>query len=235
MKTMTLPKELLNLPCPWGMTHWMQRHEQIQTLSYNPSDVKTALNVLERCLCALLQLHLSSGDSIPEDMIQYWDFSAALLARKMPHLDQFEMLKVKEFLIQYGIESPSPILIFDVALYWLWGVTQDICEATLRWLQDDLRGRQESVQALCFLRIVDRYYWQVDEPMKGSLLLASASIGWQKALPLLECVQQNSSSSPQLRQSARDYQQWILGSNGKREDKRKNETNHFVQRITQLA
>lgn len=215
MKTTYVPKELLNLPSPWGMTHGMSRLAVIRRLSDNPSQVKKALNVLERCLSALLQLDISPSDSLPADMMEYWDFSASYLARKMPALDKFEMLKVQEFLVQYGINEPSETLTFDVASYWLCWVTRDIYRATLSWLRDALREAGDSPQATRFLRIVRRYYWQVDESIKQSLLLASASIGWQKALPLLKSIEHNYSTCPQLRQAAQDYQQWILGPEGK--------------------
>ena len=46
MKEITLPKELLNLPQPWGMTHPRERRLLVRSLSDDKDSIKTALNVL---------------------------------------------------------------------------------------------------------------------------------------------------------------------------------------------
>ena len=84
MKEIILPNELFNLPLPWGLARDEQRSQQISSLSYEFNSIKTALNVLERSLCGLCQLTLAETDSIPEDMITYWPFTAELLAMEIP-------------------------------------------------------------------------------------------------------------------------------------------------------
>ena len=212
MKEIKLPAELVKLPHPWGLTDSTERYEQLETLKHGSDEIETALDVLNRCLRTLSRLSPPSIDSIPESLMQYWDFSAEWLAETMPTFDDFEVMKVCEQLKQYEIDSPSANLIEQLSSYWLWWVTRDIYRATLSWLRDALREAGESPPATRFLSIVRHYYWQVDESIKQSLLLASASIGWQKALPLLNSVEHNHSTSPQLRQAAQDYQQWINGS-----------------------
>ena len=116
MKEITLPKELLNLPQPWASTHPDQRRQQLRSLSYDKSSIKTALNVLERSLHSLSLLTYSKTNCIPEEMITYWDFSVQWFAESIPTLDDFNLVKIKQVLIcDEGIDSPSPDLIFDVA------------------------------------------------------------------------------------------------------------------------
>ena len=219
MKEIKLPTELVKLPHPWGLTDSTERYEQLETLRYVSDSIETALEVLNRCLRTLSRLSSPSCDSIPKSLMQYWDFSAEWLAETMPTFDDFEVLKVSEQLKEYGIDSPSANLIEQLSSYWLWWVTRDIYRATLSWLRDALREAGDSSQATRFLSIVRRYNWQVDESIKQSLLLASASIGRYSALPLLNSVEHNHSTCPQLRQAAQDYQQWILGPEGKTKTK----------------
>ena len=121
MKEITLPKELLNLPQPWGITQPMRRREAIRSLNYETGSIKTALNVLERCLHTLSQLRYNNSNCIPEEMITYWAFSAHWLAEKIPTFEEFDLVKVEQFLIHdEGIDSPSSELTKDVAEYWIW-------------------------------------------------------------------------------------------------------------------
>jgi len=215
MKEISLPKTILGLPHPWGITSITQRRQQIERLNYSSDEVKTALNVLERCLQALSELMLPSGDSIPESLREYWDFSTEWLAEKMPTVDDFDFTKVEELLKEEGIEFPSEQMIKDVAESWLWSVGQDIANTALRWLEDGFRKAKDTVPVSHFLEIASRYWQQIDPRLAQSLLSRSAMIGWQEALPLLECVEHNTSVASSVRQTAQDYRELILGSSNK--------------------
>jgi len=134
MKEISLPETIVGLPHPWCITSATQRRQQIEILKYSSDEVKTVLNVLEQCLQALSELTLPPGDSIPESLRECWDFSAEWLAEKMPTVDDFDLIKVKEVLKEEGIESPSELMIEEVAESWLWSVGQDIANTTLRWV-----------------------------------------------------------------------------------------------------
>jgi hypothetical protein len=211
MKEITLPKELLNLPQPWGLTRPDERREQLPSLSYDTGSIKTALNVLERSLHSLSQLTYSEKNGIPEEMITYWTFSAQWLAERIPAFDDFKMDKVKQFLIHdERIDSPSPELIFDVAEYWIWWITWDIERAVLYWVENALMTNREPIFISRFLYIAKRY-WQKIKPRMGlSLLSASAMIGQQKALPLLDFVEQQPEAPELLKETARDYREFVL-------------------------
>ena len=189
MKEITLPKELLNLPQPWGMTHPDERRQLLGSLSYEFNSIKRALNVLERSLHALSQLTYNKSNCIPEEMYTYWDFSAQWLAERIPTLDELDLSKVEEFLIcDERIDSPSPDLIFDVAEYWVWWVTWDIEDAVLYWVEDALMATREPILISRFLLIASRYWPKIEPRFAQSLLRRSAMIGWQKARPLFDSV-----------------------------------------------
>ena len=210
MKEITLPKELLNLPQPWGITQPMRRREAIRSLSYETSSIKTGLNVLERCLHTLSQLRYNENNCIPEEMITYWDFSVQWFAESMPTFDDFNLVKIKQILIcDEGIDSPSLELILDVAEYWVWWVTWDLEEATLYWVQRALMKNRDPILISRFLLIAERYWQKIEPRFAESLLSRSAMIGWQKALPLFESVEQNPKVSEDIMETIRDYRDLI--------------------------
>ena len=210
MKNITLPKELRNLPHPWRMTHSTQRREQLGSLSQEKGSIKTALNVLERCLHTLPHLTLSET-RIPEELNELWSFSAEWLAERIPTFDEFDLNKVEQFLISdEGLESPSPSIIKDVGQYWLWWITRDIERAALRWVEDAFGKNRDLILISRFLLIVERNWQKIEPDLAQSLLSSSAIIGWQKALPLFERVQQNPLASEEVKETARDYHRFVL-------------------------
>ncbi len=212
IKEMTLPSKLLNLPQPWGETDFMRRRTQLKTLSYEPHEIKTALNVLERCLHTLSLLPPLSelGNLIPESLMEYWDFTAQWLAQDMPTLDELRLFKIEGKLKECAIDSPSPELIKDVAEYWVWGVTRDIFEAALRWVKRALQKSREPILISRFLLIASRYWEKIKPRLGMSLLTASAIIGRQKALPLLEFVEQQPEAPELLKETAQNYRRYVL-------------------------
>ncbi len=212
MKQITLPKSLLKLPHPWHISSGMQRRQQIEKLSDSQDDVKTSLEVLEKCLHTLSQFKLPSEDSIPEALMQYWDFSAEWLAQSMPTLDDFDLTKVEERLKEYEIGSPPVAMVEDVAEYWLWWVLKDIVSTILKWIEDVFRKARNVVPISRLIDITLHYLQPIDPHIAQSLLSCTAVIGWNEALPLLECVERNTLISSSVIDSARGYRQWILGS-----------------------
>ncbi|MGB0386651.1 MAG: hypothetical protein ACPGWR_17715 [Ardenticatenaceae bacterium] len=216
MKKITLPKELLNLPHPWSKTQPTLRREAIRSLSYEFNSIKTALNVLERSLHTLSELTLLNMDSIPEDLIEHWEFSAEWLAETIPTFDEFDLVKVEQFLIEEeGFGSPSPNLVFSVGEYWVWWITWDIEDAALDWVEDALMKTRDLILISRFLQIASRYWQKIEPRFAQSLLGASAMIGRQKALPLLERVEQHPNASKALKETARDYREFVLDNREK--------------------
>ncbi len=243
MKNITLPKELLNLPQPWANTHPRQRREALRSLSYEFSSSKTALNVLERCLHTLSELTLSNSDVIPEELYELWSFSVEWLAETIPTFEEFDLVKIKQFLItEEGFDSPSPELIRAVADYWIWWVTWDIERAALYWIQHALQATRNPILISRFLHIASRYWHKLSPDFAQSLLSASAMIGRQKAFPLLESVAQHPNASEAVKETARDYRQFVykypekwLPDSEALEEMSANKNEQMVRRITQPA
>jgi hypothetical protein len=215
MKKMSLPGIMVGLPHPWYITSATDRREKIETLNYSSDEVKIVLNVLERCLQALSKLMLPTGDSIPEALTEYWNFTTEWFAKKMPKVDDFDLTKVEELLKGEGIESPSEQMIEEVAELWLWSVGQGIADTALIWLEKASRKAKDAFLVSRFMEIASRYWQQIDPGLAQSLLSLSAMIGRQEALPLLESVECNTSVASSIRQTAQDYREFILGSSNK--------------------
>ena len=144
-------------------------------------------------------------------MSTFWDFSVHWFAESMPTFDEFNLVKVKQLLIcDEGIDSPSPELIFDVAEYWVWWVTWDIFEAALYWVRRALHKNRDLILISRFLLIAKRYWQKIEPRFAQSLLSTSAMIGRQKALPLLERVEQHPLASEAVKETARDYREYVL-------------------------
>lgn len=212
MKQITLPAPLIELPQPWAMTRVMERHKQLERLSYRASEIQTALNVLSRCLCTLSHLSQPPVDAIGQSLMGYWGFTAEWLAREMPTLDELRLYKIDRKLKEYEIESSSEET-FQLASYWLWWQVLDLADTTLNWLEDALMETQTPNLISDFLRLASRYWQQVEPDLAQSLLISSAMIGQRKALPLLKNVELSPSASSSVRETARDYRQLIVDSN----------------------
>ena len=244
MKEIILPTKVLNLPQPWGETDFMRRRKQLKTLSYEPHEIKRALNVLERCLHTLSQLppEAESGNLVPDELMEYWDFTAQSLAEEMPTLDELRLYKIEGKLKEYGIDSPSPDMIKHVADYWLGSVTWNIFRAALYWVEDALMKTREPILISRYLNIAKRYWQKVEPDLAQSLLSASAMIGRQKALPLLESVEEHPEASEEVKETARHYRKYVLKYPERwlpepevPEEQSANESGQLVQRALQVA
>jgi hypothetical protein len=217
MKTNNLPQVLPRLSYPWLISSTTERREKVQALSYSYSEIQKALNILEQCLEALSQLTPPPIETIPKSLREYWDFTVEGLAENMPTIDEFNLVEVTKFLKEEGIEFHQEQIIEDVAIWWLWSVTQDIAKTVLRWLEDSFQEPKDAEQISHFLNIAEHYWLHIDPRLAQFLLSRSAVIGWKKALPLLEAVERNTLASSFVRETAQDYRELILGtSDGKK-------------------
>ena len=212
MKTNNLLYVLPKIPAPWQISSSIQRRQKIKTLSYSFDEIQKALNVLEQCLETISQFVLPPIDSIPESVREFWDFSVEGLALKMPTLEEFNLTQVAEFLKEESVESISGQMIEDVAIWWIWSITQDIVKTLLKWLEDSLKIVNNVTLISQFINIAESYWLRIDPKLAQSLLSRSAIIGWQKALPLLESVETNIQADDKIKVTAQDYKELILGA-----------------------
>ena len=126
--------------------------------------------------------------------------------------------------------------------YWLWWTTWNIFRAALRWVEDALITTREPILISRFLNIAKRYWQKVEPDLAESLLGSSAIIGWQKALPLFDRVEQTLAASEEVKETARDYREFVLlyphrwlPEPEEPEAQPANESSQLVQRALQAA
>ncbi len=209
MKNTYIPQSLLDIPKPWSLTSNMNRKKQLQVLAVESEEIKIALNVLEQCLQALSQLDSSSVHALPESLIEYWDLSVEQLAEEIPSLERFDVAKVKTFLQDQGIDTPSNIVVNETINYWLWWIARDTGQAALKWINDALRETKEAQQTSQLLDITSRYWLKIDEQFAQSLLSRCAILAGQQAVPLLESVEQETDTPESIKNTARDYRRLV--------------------------
>lgn len=209
MRHTYIPQSLLDIPKPWSLTSNMNRKKQLQVLAIESEEIKIALNVLEQCLQALSQLDSSSVYALPESLIEYWDLSVEQLAEEIPSLERFDVAKVKTFLQDQGIDTPSNIVVNETINYWLWWIARDTGQAALKWINDALRETKEAQQTSQLLDITSRYWLKIDEQFAQSLLSRCAILAGQQAVPLLESVEQEADTPESIKNTARDYRRLV--------------------------
>ncbi len=215
MKNSYIPQSLLKLPQPWSLTSNTHRKKQLRALKIKPEAINKALDVLEQCLQALSLLKPSSEDSLPESLIEYWELSVEHLSNEIPSLEYFSVNKVKAFLEDQGIDKPSDTQIDETVNYWLWWIAQDTAKAALKRIGDALRTTKETKETLRLLDIISRYWSKIDEQFAQSLLSRCAVIAGQRALPLLQSVEQGLSTPESIKNTVRDYRNLVLEQRAK--------------------
>ena len=212
MKKIVIPDCLLNLPTPWCFTSSIKLSEEIENLEPVTKEIEKALSVLDLCLQDLPKLTSPKWQHLPEDLELYWTFVVESIARKIPTLDEFDYSLMEEQLKKNQIEPLSEEMIEEAAETWIVGIAKDITKDTIRWLEKPLKFNKDPKYISDFLSIVNRHWQQVDEDLASFLISESATIARENAFPLLDLVEQESSSES-LKETATTYRRLILDSN----------------------
>ena len=120
MKTIELPKDLLELPFPWNVPENSCRRKYIKVLDADKKTLEKALVALERLLSFLSGHQEPEGKSIPEEMTEYWYFTVSSIASEIPTLEDFNLAKIEKKFRLSKIESPSEIMISEAATSSSW-------------------------------------------------------------------------------------------------------------------
>ena len=75
-----------------------------------------------------------------------------------------------------------------MAEFWFWWVARDITKAILSWLHEALRGQKNLPQITSLIQLAERYWLRLPPRLTQYFFGRCATIGWQKALPLLTRV-----------------------------------------------
>ena len=205
MKTIEIPKDLLGLPFPWNVPENSCRRKYIKVLDADKKTLERALVALERLLSFLSEHQEPEGKSIPEEMTEYWNFTVSSIASEIPTLEDFNIAKIEKKFRLSKIESPSEVMIEEAARKWIWTVAYSTASSIIPWLEKTMRKYQDSELVGRYLSIAYRY-WQSPIPraLISSLVATSKWIAGEKAIPLLEEVQQNARNK-ELADMARDF------------------------------
>ena len=210
MKTITIPINLLKLPYPWNLTSFSERRKRLKVLNINEKAIKNALMVLECSLLFLSQNTFIEGESIPEDMREYWDMAAEGISSKILTIDEFNLTKIEEDLHLNNIDFPSETMIEETAQRWIWTIVRNLARGSIAWLEEAMKNGQDS-------KLVDKYlaiascYWQssIPDALAVSLIGAGNRIAGERAIPLLEEVQKNSQDR-ELAKMAKSYKRLMV-------------------------
>ena len=213
MKTIEIPQDLLKLPFPWNVPHNGTRSDYINVLDKDKRMLKEALVVLKQLLSFLSQHQEPESKLIPEEMTEYWNFTASAISRDIPTLEDFNVAKIKKKFRLSKIESPSEMMIEEASQKWIWTVTRDIADSILSWLEETMDDCQDAELVEKYLAMVS-HYWQSSIPdgLITSLVATSKWIAGEKAIPLLEEIEQNSQDK-ELADLARDFKRLMIDPN----------------------
>ena len=213
MKTTELPKTLSNLPFPWNIPDESRRRDYIRVSDIDRKTIETALTVLERSLKFLARSKFPEGESIPEEMTEYWNFTASSISRKIYSVDELNFAKIREVFKLNNVDSPSELMIEEAAQKWIWTIAYDLAVDSIGWLEEAMNDCKDPALVNRYLTIVS-HYWQslIPHRLVVSLIGTSNRIDRKKAIPLLEEVERTS-QNPNLVRMARSYKQLTLKSN----------------------
>ena len=213
MKTIKVPKDFLELTFPWNVPHNSTRREYIDVLDSEKILIERALMSLGQLLLFLSQHQEPEGKSIPEEMTEYWNFTVASIARNIPTFEDFNLTKIEKEFFLYDVESPSEKMISEAAQKWLWTVANNIASSIVPWLEKAMKDYQDSELIEKYLAIASRYWHSsISKGLIVSLIGAGNRIAGERAIPLLEEVQQNSQDR-ELAKMARSYKRLMVDPN----------------------
>ena len=213
MKTIEIPKDLLELPFPWNVPHNGTRSDYINVLDKDKRTFERALVALEQVLSFLSHHEEPEGGSIPDVMTEYWNFTVSSISRKFPTLEDFNLSKIERKFHLSKIESPSELMIEETARKWIWTVTRDIASSILPWLEKTLKNFQAPELVDKYLAIASRYWHSsIPKGLTVSLIGAGNRIAGERAIPLLEEVERDT-QDPELTKMAKSYKRLMADPN----------------------
>ena len=213
MKTIEIPKDLLELPFPWNVPHNGTRSDYINVLDKDRRTLEEALAVLEQLLLFLSQHKEPEGKLIPEEMTEYWNFTVSAISRDIPTLEDFNLSKIEKKFHLSKIELLSEEMIIEAARKWIWTIAYDTARSIVLWLEKAMNNCQDPELVDRYLAIASRY-WQssIPEVLATKLVAASDYIAGERAIPLLEKVEQTSQDKD-LADLARDFKRLMVDPN----------------------
>jgi hypothetical protein len=211
MKKIEIPKKLLSIKSPWNITSNNLRLEKSNKLCRNKENIENALDSLTLSLCALSTMTLPEDMNIPDELRDYWNFTAESIAQETYSFDGLNYSLLQKVIDLYQVAPSSDQTLEEMAEMWVWTTTLDISSDILRWIRNNLDKHKDLECIESLLNITSKYWKQVPHNLSSSLISTSYRLSEERALPLLKEVE-NTSLILSQSELARDYRRLLIKS-----------------------
>jgi hypothetical protein len=208
-KPIEFPKKLLQIPYPWNITSDRERRQEQEKLDRTEGNFENALSSIEIALAVFQNLVFLEKTSIPEELDDYWSFTAEAIARNAIQLDKLTRSSIELAAKSYGYESLSEQTLNEMAEMWIWTTVRDIIDSSLTWLRNNLDEEKNERYIKNILRISSYYWDKVPRSLASLLISVSAIFPKSESINFLEEIEKSSSITEQ-RELARDYRKSLL-------------------------
>jgi hypothetical protein len=209
IKSVEVPEELLQLPYPWSITSNRERRQEQGKLDRTEENFENALSSIEIALAVFQNLVFLEKTSIPEELDDYWSFTAEAIARNAIQFDKLTRSSIELAAKSYGYESLSEQTLNEMAEMWIWTTVRDIIDSSLTWLSNNLDEEKNERYIKNILRISSYYWDKVPRSLAASLISVSSIFPKSESINFLEEIEKSSSITEQ-RELARDYRKLLL-------------------------
>jgi hypothetical protein len=211
VKKIEIPKKLLSIKFPWNITSNNLRLEKSNKLCRNEENIENALDSLTLSLCTLSTMTSPEGINIPDELSDYWSFTAESIAQEAHSFDGLNYSLLQKVIDLYQVDPSSDQILEEMAEMWVWTTTLDISGDILRWIRNNFDKNKDLDHIESLLNIASKYWKQVPHNLSSSLISASYRLSEERSLPLLKEVE-NTSSILSQGELARDYRKLLIES-----------------------
>lgn len=187
-----VPKSLIDLPEPWRNL----KADLKGVLVTSDADRAVALQVLDRCLQAVEELHDVSPDEFPDFVTVSWSLWASSFVTLMPSFDEFRLEPIAEAFRKQE-SGVTEEFVHRYALAWLRKQALARAQDAQNWLFDSLRASWHA-ETLAGLRQIVERYWRADHDLAFSLLHSLWVLDQSGSTALLEKVAASPDASEKL-------------------------------------
>jgi hypothetical protein len=209
MNNMVIPPELLEIKYPWCLCSHDKRIESVQDLKVYQKTLSNAIQSLERSLIFLEMVDEPTVDSIPKEIIDYWNFFSESVAESITDLSRFDSKIVKSQIEKeiFGTDI-TDILVHEAEQFWLWRVVLGIAYDSSKWLYESLKNNNKNSEEIkYFLELVSSHWEKVDYTL-ACHLISCIVFKELSSLSLLKEIEKKSQNQSVINTAA-SYREWI--------------------------
>jgi hypothetical protein len=211
MKQIKFPKEMILISFPWNIASNNLRLKESRNLCRSEESIRNALEALLISVHALSTMTVPKGANIPEELSEYWGFTAESIAQKAYTFDDLNYDLLQKVIDSYQAGPSSDQILEEIAEMWIWTTAIDIAGDILRWIRNNIDKNRDFNYVESLLNITSKYWQKVPHDLSSSLISVSHELSRERAFQLLEEVE-NTSSILSQRELARDYLKLLIES-----------------------